>query len=251
MDKKGLMDFLNERMQEVHNLHISPPDNKDFPIWCKTIEGVLLKYSGEDSFEYKTFTEAGKVRGLIEDEYTEYGKAVIRRETALASIIKTLETIGDEEPLNIKNTVESPIDLFDAMKFHQKVIEASRSCFISSNYREAILNAFISFIDYVKEMTKLDLDGDDLMNQVFSFTYDKEQGMITKYPIMRINELKNKTDRDEQQGFMFLCKGAAAFIRNPKAHKLIPQRDPYKTLEYLGFASLLFKTIDFWEAGTP
>jgi len=150
-----------------------------------------------------------------------------------------------------KGATELPIHLFDKMQFHLKVIEASSSCFVAGNYREAILNAFISLIDYVKEMTGLDLDGDDLMNQVFSFNYDKEQRKITKYPIIRINELKNKTDRDEQHGFMFLCKGAAAFIRNPKAHKLIVQTDPLHTLEYLAFASLLFRQLDERKINTP
>jgi len=149
-----------------------------------------------------------------------------------------------ELPKKPEDTVKSPIQLFDAMQFHPKVVEASRSCFTTINYREAILNAFISLIDYIKEISGLDLDGDDLMNNVFAFNYDKEQRKITKYPIICINELKDRTDRDEQHGFMFLCKGAAAFGRNPKAHKLIAQRNPLHTLEYLAFASMLFKQLD-------
>jgi len=43
---------------------------------------------------------------------------------------------------------------------------------------------------------------------------------------------------------MFLFMGAVVGIRNPKAHDEIVQNDPYKTLEYLGFASLLMKRID-------
>jgi len=143
-----------------------------------------------------------------------------------------------------KDIAELSLNLFDKMQFHPKVVEASKDCFIAGNYREAILNAFICLIDYVKERTGLDLDGDDLMNQVFSINYDKEQRRITKYPIIRINELKNKSDRDEQQGFMFLCKGAAGGIRNPKAHKLIPQSNPLHTLEYLSFASLLVRRVE-------
>ncbi len=153
----------------------------------------------------------------------------------------TKEKIRSEK---LDTKLESPIDLFDAMQFHPKVVEASKSCFTTVNYREAILNAFISLIDYIKELSGLDLDGDDLMNNVFSFNYDKEQRKITKYPTICINELKNKTDRDEQIGFKYLCRGAAAFVRNPKAHKLIAQTDPLHTLEYLAFASMLFKQLD-------
>ena len=143
-----------------------------------------------------------------------------------------------------KDTAESPLKIFNEMQLHPRVVEASESCFVTGNYREAILNAFIRLIDYVKEITGLDLDGDDLMNKVFSFNYDKDLRRITKYPIIRINELKNSNDRNEQQGFMFLCKGAAGGIRNPKAHKLIPQSNPLHTLEYLAFASLLMRRIE-------
>jgi len=153
--------------------------------------------------------------------------------------------LAELEAQEAKSVVaESPLQIFDAMQFHPRVVEASKSCFVTGNYREAILNAFIRLIDYVKEITGLDLDGDDLMNKVFSFNYDKDLRRITKYPIIRINELKNSNDRNEQQGFMFLCKGAAGGIRNPKAHKLIPQSNPVHTLEYLAFASLLMRRIE-------
>lgn len=168
-------------------------------------------------------------------------EAIGKLESTPLAELKLQEVSVTQKP---KDTTELPVYLFDAMQFHPKVVEASKSCFATINYREAILNAFISLIDYIKEISGLDLDGDDLMNNVFSFNYDKEQRKITKYPIICINELKNRTDRDEQQGFMFLCKGAAAFVRNPKAHKLIVQTDPLPTLEYLAFASMLFKQLD-------
>jgi len=143
-----------------------------------------------------------------------------------------------------KNKQETFPALFDAMQFHPKVVEASKSCFVAGNYREAILDVCIALEDHIKEITGLDLKGDDLMNNVFSFSYDKEQKKITKFPIIRINELKNETNRNEQQGFMFLCKGATAFMRNTKAHKLTPQPNPLHALEYLAFTSLLFRRID-------
>jgi hypothetical protein len=43
--------------------------------------------------------------------------------------------------------------------------------------------------------------------------------------------------------------GAMVGIRNPKAHDMVQQKDPYKTLEFLAFASLLIKKIDFWQTG--
>ena len=53
------------------------------------------------------------------------------------------------------------------MQFHPRIIEASRSCFQSGHYREAILNSFISIIDYVKEKTSSEDEGKSLMAHVF------------------------------------------------------------------------------------
>jgi len=131
-------------------------------------------------------------------------------------------------------TAESPLQLFDAMQFHPRVVEASKSCFVAGNYREAILNAFIALIDYVKEKTKLRIDTKDLMTKAFN----------VDNPVIKLNSLKEQYERDEQEGFRFLYMGASVGIRNPKAHKLIPQSNPLHTLEYLAFASLLMRRIE-------
>ena len=63
-------------------------------------------------------------------------------------------------------------------------------------------------------------------------------------PIIKLNDLLTTSDRDEQEGFKFLFKGAMIGIRNPKAHDNVVQTDPYRTLEYLGLASLLMRKIE-------
>ncbi len=185
----------------------------------------------ESILKYKSFED-------ILQETQEQSK----RKTSKQQESKQNTRVITKTPVN--QVSETPIQLFESLQLHPKVIEVSKDCFITSNYREAILNAFICLIDYVKERTGLDVDGDDLVNQVFSINFDKEQRKITRYPIIRINKLKNQSDRDEQQGFMFLCKGAVGGIRNPKAHKLIPQSNPLHALEYLAFASLLLRRIE-------
>lgn len=248
MDKKEAIQFLKIKLSEIPHLMELPHDSQEYPLWNKTVQYVLEEVFGWDSSEYQDFINAPIIYGFVRDSQREYMEKLRRCETAIQSIVKKYEILGIKtkpramaEP---KDAGELPIQLFDAMKFHPKVVEASRSCFVAGNYREAILNAFIRLIDYIKERTGLDLDGDDLMNKVFSFNYDKDLRKITKYPIIRINELKNSNDRNEQQGFMFLCKGAAGGIRNPKAHKLITQSNPLHTLEYLAFASLLIRRVE-------
>jgi uncharacterized protein (TIGR02391 family) len=62
-------------------------------------------------------------------------------------------------------------------------------------------------------------------------------------PILRFNDLKDDSDRNEQRGFMMLLQGAVAGLRNPRAHKLIKD-DPERALEFIAFISLLAKLVD-------
>jgi uncharacterized protein (TIGR02391 family) len=69
------------------------------------------------------------------------------------------------------------------------------------------------------------------------------QAFRKENPVIRLNKLKTGSDSDEQEGLKFLLMGAMVGIRNPKAHDDVAQTDPYRTLEYLAFASLLMKRI--------
>ena len=250
MDKKRAIELLKQKRNEAVTVASLPYNNNEYIPWRRNIEDILESTFGINSTEYKRVAnrKSTTVRGTHAELQRAYKQLIHRIQLEVSSIIQKHEIFESEaEPApktESKNKVESPLEIFDAMQFHPKVVDASRPCFTTVNYREAILNAFISLIDYIKEISGLDLDGDDLMNNAFSFNYDREHRKITKYPIIRISELKNRTDRDEQQGFMFLCKGAAAFVRNPKAHRLIIQTDPLHTLEYLALASMLFKQLD-------
>lgn len=127
--------------------------------------------------------------------------------------------------------IEVSSSLFDRMQFHQRVITASKSLFESGHYSQAIFEAFKAVNNFVKEKSGLALDGKDLMAKVFN----------ENTPIIKLNELLTQSDKDEQEGFKFLFMGAMVGIRNPKAHDNVVQTDPYRTLEYLSFASLLMK----------
>jgi len=248
MDVKRAIKLLKQKSKEAVYIASFPYNNNEYIPWRRNIEYILESAFGFSSTEYKrvadVHVETKGTRAVLQRAYV---RLIHRIQLEVNSIIQNHEILGIEEKPVVqeeKGYLESPIQLFDAMQLHPKVAEASRSCFVTGNYREATLNAFISLINCVKEITGLDLDGDDLMNKVFSFDYDKDLKKITKYPIIHINELKNSTDRSEQQGFMFLYKGAAGAIRNPKAHKIIPQSNPLQTLEYLGFASLLMRILE-------
>lgn len=59
-------------------------------------------------------------------------------------------------------------NLFDRMKFHPKIIEASESLFKDGHYASAILEAFKAVNNFVKQKANKSLDGKTLMSEVFS-----------------------------------------------------------------------------------
>jgi uncharacterized protein (TIGR02391 family) len=99
----------------------------------------------------------------------------------------------------------------------------------SRRYRQAILDSYIALVQEVKRRTGLAADNTPLMQTAFS----------VKSPRLVVGE-----DDDEQLGFMWLFTGAVMGIRNPKAHRLVPQNDPQRALEWLAFASVLFRVLD-------
>lgn len=162
-----------------------------------------------------------------------------RIEVLPAESIKLRDTIASKTITEQqKDTVKSPIQLFDAMQFHPKVVEASRKLFKDGHYRDAIYRAFVEVNNFVKRRAKSQLDGRKLMSTVFS----------PDNPIIKLNPLETQTDKNEQEGFMYLFMGAMQGIRNPKAHENIIQNNPYIALNLIGFASLLIQTISFWGA---
>jgi len=124
--------------------------------------------------------------------------------------------------------------IFDSLKLHSEVVKVSRKLFIDGHYAQAILEAFKRLNNYVKAKAKINDDGKSLMLKAFS----------RNSPVLKLNALSNQTDFDEQEGYMHIFAGTMLGIRNPKAHDNIVQKDPYKTLEFLSLASLLFKKVD-------
>lgn len=112
---------------------------------------------------------------------------------------------------------------------HPTVIAVSGKLYRQGDYRQAILDSYIALVQEVKRRTGLAADNTPLMQAAFS----------SKNPKLVVGE-----DEDEQMGFMWLFSGAVMGIRNPKAHRLVPQNDPQRALEWLAFASVLFRVLD-------
>jgi uncharacterized protein (TIGR02391 family) len=155
------------------------------------------------------------------------GDATLRLRMALGEA-----ELGRREQRPGGNAVKSttPPTRFELEGLHRRVQEVAGVLYRDGHYRQAILDAYIALADDVRKASGLgDLDNTPLMQQAFS----------PKKPILQVSE-----DSDEQLGFMWLYSGAVMGIRNPKAHRLVEQKDPQRALEWLAFASVLFRVLD-------
>jgi len=242
MERGKAIQILKKELEKIPDLRRLPPGNEEFKLWHDRVLNVID--AALDSRDKTRFFRAVPLRidwswasgeKPVQDG-AQYDGDLTEYETVLKLIIQRYETNG-------MNTIQSQLPedttelanlLFDKMQFHPKVVETSKSLFETGHYAQAIFEAFKAINNFVKEKTGQSLDGKDLMAKVF-----REQG-----PLIKLNKLKTQSERDEQEGFKFLFMGAMVGIRNPKAHDNVIQTDPYRTLEYLSFASLLMRRIE-------
>jgi len=125
--------------------------------------------------------------------------------------------------------------LYDGLLFHPAIREASEALYKNGHYADAIFRAFVALETLVRNKSgKKDLEGRNLMAQVFT------KGS----PILKLNQLADESDKNEQEGFMFIFMGVMTGIRNPKAHGNVVQNDPVRTLQYLAMADLLAQRVE-------
>ncbi len=71
-----------------------------------------------------------------------------------------------------------------------------------------------------------------------------ERAFSEKNPKLAVNDLKNRTDTDEQIGTMMLFAGAMAAVRNVRTHDLDRHDDAEVALELLAFANYLMRVAE-------
>ena len=242
ISKSKAIELLKQLVKEIPHLRTLNYDNQECKPWRTRVENLISLAFDDD--DYQKFSQAGRLSDmrLMGDavHQSNYQKNLTSCKTVLQSIIDKHEILETEtkpstreEP---KDAAELPIYLFNKMQFHPKIIQASKSLFENGHYAQAIFEAFKAIENFVQDKSDLDLYGTNLMETVFN----------EENPIIKVPEA-GYYYKDVQRGFKHLFTGAAQAIRNPKAHKEIIQKDPYITLEYLGFASFLLKRIDYWE----
>jgi len=246
LDRAKALELLKECLNEIQDLKGLHHANQEYKLWEDKVLDIIK--AGLDADDVNKFLRGQKMYVdfswiAVTSEKAEqkhYLERLTNYETNLKSIIQKYEMLGPdiEETSMMKlgiSAAEEINRLFDGMHFHHRVIVTSESLFKDGHYAQAIFEAFKAVNNFVKQETGLsNSDGKELMARVF-----KEDD-----PIIELNELKTRSEQDEQEGFKFLFMGAMVGIRNPKAHDNVVQAAPHRTLEYLGFASLLMERIE-------
>lgn len=94
-------------------------------------------------------------------------------------------------------------------RVHPDVLRFCRSELLVDNYFHAALEAVKSIADKIRDRTGVDDDGAPLVDST----------LAGESPLLAINPLCTKSERDEQKGFVNLVKGAFGMFRNPTAHE--------------------------------
>jgi uncharacterized protein (TIGR02391 family) len=124
------------------------------------------------------------------------------------------------------------------VNLHPVIQDAARPSFSVERRAEAVFEAFKAIELRVGALLGSERTGMSLMGDAFG----------GDPPRLRLNELATRSDRDEQEGFTFIFKGAVQGVRNPKAHGLFEELEERRALDYLGLASLLMRRLDDAEA---
>src|ERR1035437_684178 len=104
-------------------------------------------------------------------------------------------------------TTPAPSTYFDRLNLHPRILEVSRDLFLDGYPWDAVFAAAKALVNYVKDLSgRHDLDGAPLMRTAFS----------RNAPILALNDLKDQTDADEQEGMMHLLRAPSLVSEIPE-----------------------------------
>jgi len=133
-----------------------------------------------------------------------------------------------------ESVVNDDLHPFDERNVHPEIDKLARKLFDDGHYSQATFEAF-KFIDKkVQSLSKLKKSGYQLMMQAFN----------ESSPKIKLTDLSNTSEIDEQQGYKFIFSGAVMAIRNPRGHEFGMHETPGQCLDHISLASLLMRRLN-------
>lgn len=110
--------------------------------------------------------------------------------------------------------------IFEVYTVHP-LLDTAVQLLYKSEFEAAAREAFVTVENSLKKKSGLDSHGFDLATKALAFEADKKTGEIKKKPLVAINELKNESDRNEQDGIRYMLMGFFQGPRNLYQHNHI------------------------------
>jgi uncharacterized protein (TIGR02391 family) len=124
---------------------------------------------------------------------------------------------------------------FDSRTFHPQVIRHGRTHFCRGGYFHAVFECCKALDAAVRENTHIAKAGQPLMAEALNANGP-----------LKLNSQRTQSERDEQQGIMYLCMGLMNAVRNPQAHE--PELNWPMTredaLDVMALVSFLFRKLE-------
>lgn len=154
---------------------------------------------------------------------------------ALFSLAQALqEAAGIPEPAPSARVEEANdvTALYDELVREEELRQTTRTLVMQGNYALAVEEAFKCVNNLVKARSGSSKDGTSMMTEVFS----------TTSPLLKLNELRTQSQRDQQAGYGLLLGGCMLGVRNPRAHEHRYLDEPIVALELLCLANHAYRT---------
>lgn len=235
---------IERRIQDLKSFDINSV-SKQFSPEVKALETKLEQFLSDlyspDTVEHDKYNwsltnlDCQTMNMMYETPLHEVRHAITENIARAISVLEAIKGHFSEtlEDAGVLGSVK-PIKAYEGLELHPAIAKASSNLYKDGHYANAVEDAVKALNALVRLNSGVDdKDGTQLMESVFS----------PKNPILKINNLIDQSDVDEQKGFMNLFSGAVSGLRNPRAHKIIKD-DAEMALEFIAFISLLAKFVD-------
>jgi uncharacterized protein (TIGR02391 family) len=140
-----------------------------------------------------------------------------------------------ERASTVRQTRSADETAFEARAFHAEIVRHGRSHFCRGAYFHAVFECCKAFDAAVRNNSGSSKSGQALMGEALNMNS----------PI-KLNSQQSQSEKDEQQGIMYLCMGLMNAVRNPQAHEpeLNWPMSREDALDVLALVSFLFRKLE-------
>ena len=192
------VDALNTKWKRLYNAFVEWQNkNQCSNHILKFIQVAMqpARYIGQEALFHDRRVDLNKRLSFVGLELAETGKyRIVSKSTTISE--------AEERANRFKHKLES-------RNVHSFIFNYCKAELLVENYFHSVFEATKSLADRIRKITGLQNDGNALVETAFS----------TTIPLIKINDLKNDSERSEHIGLCNLVKGIFGLIRNPTAHE--------------------------------